>query len=319
MPNKHKLSPLFNAAPFVIFCALIVSGCQTTDTEYSPVRYAEPVKYNLTLNIPNEALSTDVHRFLTTFDEFLDSLSSQDRDDYNKYIDDDFKIHIVYKDATSTSFSKAEFLDLDNHDDLKLLFFRSIMYTPIKFSEINTGEVLLTLYAEKSSENFRSTQTVLVIFSLDLLKIKSMVIQPLLPNAIETKPEIYLSRISSYDGAYARNWRELVSRLNPDGAVAYVKAREVLGVKRDESLHSVLAVFPESLPPGANVRIEHQFFLVDEKRWLGAYKFYYKIDQPGEYQVIESISRAGGPKKRTITYRVFVNDEKVAERTVPVI
>lgn len=303
----------------ISFLALIIQGCQKTVPDYSSLPQAEPVKYNLVLHKPSEVVSKDTQRMLDIFGGFLSAMSNNSPAVLDNFLQPDFKLHVVYENGTSESYGISEVSEFSDQKDLKLIFFKDAMYYPLQINVVTTGEVLLILKVAKSSKYFQSKQTVFVTFNDDLSSISSMAIRPTLPKTYDSEPEIYLSRISNSNNEYARNWKYLITLLNPDGAVDLVKEYEVTGVTRDESPHSVLVVFPEPLPLRAIIRIEHQFFVTRKQKWLNPYRFFYIIDEPGEFQVIESISRAGGPAKRTITYRVFVNGKKVAERTVPVI
>lgn len=305
----------------LIAFAFLLQGCQPPQPIASSLPQSESIKYNLTLRMPNETLSKDTQKILNIFNSFLGVMNEGNLSELSKYLDNDFKLHIVYQNGTSKSYMLSEISEIHKHHDLKLIFFSDVEYIPIQFNIVTTGEILLILKTKKSSKYFRSRQTFFVKYNREFSKISGMAIRPLLPEdrKYTSEPEIFLTRISIGSNGYEKNWQDLVASLNPDGAIKYVKRNEVRGVTRDESRHSVLVVFPTPLPPGAEIRIEHQFFLTREQRWLDPYRLNYKIDEPGEYQVVESISRAGGPKKRTITYRVFVNGKMVAERTVPVI
>jgi hypothetical protein len=239
--------------------AFILQGCLQTPPPPSSLPLAEPAVYSLSLSRPNEVLSNDTQEMLDIFAGFLSAMRNESPVELENFLQKDFVLHVVYENGTSKSYNISEVSEFQKQDELRLIFFKDVRYIPMQFNVATTGEVLLTLKAKKSSDFFRSEQTILARYNHDLSRISSIAIRPNLPRTYSSEPNIFLSRVSK-GNEYAKNWKALVARLNPDGAIELLRKHEVRGVARDESPHSVLVVFPEPLPRGHSFSSNINFF-----------------------------------------------------------
>lgn len=298
----------------IILIILFVAACQTNSagaTTTSPA-VAGPAK--LETNFAAYAVRDDLAlSAIKILSHYLVAVNANDRDRLQKLLAPDFTHVIAVDNKMQISLSRQDFIDIygTKRNPVTGFYIKDLEKTgPEEYKAVVKQEEVGQYFSSNSIETFGiSTQVNAII---------SRMTSGLFPDHYpEGAAQIFLRKQGAFEGNFAEDWREKIAKIGPDNAINEFRERESSGVDRDEVPHSVLMVLEKPIKSGSTILIEHQFFLTEERQWLRTFEFLYKISDPGEYQVIETISRAGGPRPRTITYRLYVDGRKITERTVP--
>lgn len=296
--------------------ALLLNACApaapTSSLTSNPEAF-EKVRFSLSGKIRE---GNDVeHRLVQTLDGFFSKLNSGNPAGLAEFAADGFAMVAYYDKDRSKTYDLKSLADFTSNPDLGLYFFGSNLFTPTQFKRTSNGKLFVAIRASRQSAEFSRDYVMFATLDDAGAMLEQLIVQPVLKTEFSGEAKIFVIKNGS-PGDIINRWPQTLKQVGPDGAVNTLRSADSGGVTRDESNHSVVFVFSKPLPLNAKVRVEHQFRLTREDRWLNPYKFSYSFEEAGDFQMIESFSRAGGPKPRTITYRVFVNGEKVGERTV---
>ncbi|MEO3430155.1 hypothetical protein AAFN88_14940 [Pelagibius sp. CAU 1746] len=255
------------------------------------------------------------HRLIRTLERFFSGLNSGEASGLVSLTTEQFSLVTYYGKGKSKSYDLSALSDLSSNPELGLYFFRANEYVPTQFRKTSEGKFFVAIRADRRSTEFSREYVMFATLDESGDRLEELVVQPVLDTDYAGEAKIFVIKNRS-PGAIVDRWEDMLRLVGPDEAVTSLRSTDSGGVKRDESNHSVVFVFSRPLPPNAEVRVEHQFKLTRDNRWLRPYRFFYSFDEPGDFQLIESSSRAGGPIPRTITYRVFVDGTMAGERTV---
>lgn len=147
--------------------------------------------------------------------------------------------------------------------------------------------------------------------------LKTLGMVPLHPQ----RPELHKVDIIVSDNPNPSSLGELTDEMIARGADAlvekYLERRRDQGFPGDEVERTVLFVFREPPRAGSSITVEHQFW----RPWaqnLSPYRFTYKVHKSQPYFIIENRTQAGG-SGGTITYRIFLDGKKLAEKVVRIL
>lgn len=181
----------------------------------------------------------------------------------------------------------------------------------INIGEANRSAIVTALSTYKTKYfNPRYLETLLFEKADERWFLKRQLLVPLHPK----RPELYDVQIfvSDSDWAEKRRFRRRMRRKGPDWFIDRFRKDSVDSISSDESWHTILFVFREPPPPGSKIRTEIEFDTASRPS-----KYTYRIEKNQPFFVIANKVRSGRDFPGTVTFRVFLDDTKIREKTIP--